>query len=97
LILQRFEFTTIEEALELRKTGELVQRKAGKIKRVIDKAYVKSFVPPMSVYFVYLLISALIAPRVGLLILLPPVIMLTIWYWPWGLFFRLIVAVKSDD
>lgn len=95
LILQQFEFTTIEEVLGLKKSGKPMQHKAKKMRRIIDKAYIKSFVPPMAVYFLYLIISALIAPRVKFYALLPVAIMLTIWYWPWGILFRILGIGKK--
>jgi len=95
LILQRFEFTTIEGVLGLKKNEKLVQGKIKKRKKIIDKTYVKSFVPPMAVYFLYLLISVLIAPLVGFYVLLPAVIILTIWYWPWNLLFKLLGVGKK--
>ena len=95
LMLQRFEFTTLEEVLRLRKSEEPAQRRAGKKQKLIDKEYVKSFTPPMSAYFVYLVISALMAPHIGFFILLPIAVILTIWYWPWGLLFRLIGFIKK--
>ena len=95
LILQQFEFTTIEQVLGLKKNEGLAESRAKKRKKIIDRAYIKSFVPPMAVYFLYLAISVLIAPLIKFYVLLPVIIMLTIWYWPWNILFKLLGVNKK--
>jgi polysaccharide deacetylase family protein (PEP-CTERM system associated) len=93
LLLERMEFSTIEDVLELRKTNHSTHSQPIKYDKYHDGAYFKSVIS--FCFFIVslalgILITAYLMKQYAFLLIL---ILFTIFYWPWGLLFKRVNAL----
>lgn len=93
LLLERMEFSTIEDVLELRKTNYRKNNQLSKYNKYYDNAYFKSafkcFLFIGSICLIIFIAAYLMKQYAFLLIL----ILATVFYWPWGLLLKKVNAL----